>query len=133
MFWLKTVFLILVLAFPVWDLLWYALGVRRILPSDLKHMLHRKGPFIIDVSTPAEYRLGHVPSAINRTDLLGRAKPMPFTSTQPLVVVCATGHRSPLAVKRLKRMGYRNVFALAWGMLGWKLARGKVAKGPDHR
>ncbi len=133
MFWLKTVFIVLVLAFPVWDLLWYGLGVRRILPWDLKPKLHRKGPFIIDVSTPAEYRLGHIPSAINRPDLLGRAKPMPFTSAQPLVVVCSTGHRSPLAVKRLRRMGYHNVTALAWGMLGWKLARGQTSKGSEPK
>lgn len=133
MFWLKIILVLVILAFPVWDLLWYALGVRRVLPWDLRHMLHRKGPFIIDVSTPAEYRLAHIPSAINRSDLLGRAKPLPFTIHQPLVVVCATGHRSSLAAKRLKRQGYTNVAALAWGMLGWKLARGKTVKGPDLR
>ena len=133
MFWLKTILGLLILAFPVWDLLWYALGVRRVLPRDLKGMLHRKGPFIIDVSTPAEYRLAHIPSAINRPDLLARAKPLPFTAHQPLVLVCSTGHRSSLAAKRLQRQGYTNVSALAWGMLGWKLVRGRTVRGPDHR
>ena len=133
MLWLKTLIGLFIMAFPVWDLLWYALGVRRVLPWDLKHMLHRKGPFIIDVSTPVEYRLGHIPSAINRPDLLARAKPLPFTTHQPLVVVCSTGHRSSLAAKRLKRKGYTNVSSLAWGMLGWKLVRGKTAQGPEPR
>ncbi len=133
MFWLQTIFIVLVLAFPLWDLLWYALGLRRVLPGDLKDMLHRKGPFIIDVSTPAEYRLAHIPSAVNRPDLLARPKPLPFTAHQPLVVVCSTGHRSAFAAMRLRRMGYHHVAALAWGMLGWKLARGKIAKGRDPR
>lgn len=121
-----------ILAFPVWDIFWYALGVRRVLPWDLKGMFHRKGPFIIDVSSGPEYRFLHIPSAVNRPDLLARRKPLPFSAHQPLVIVCSTGHRSVLVVKRLQKMGYRNVAALTWGMLGWKLARGKTTKGPDH-
>jgi len=127
---LKVLVGIFVLAFPLWDLLWYALGVRRTMPLDLKEMLHSKGPFIIDVSSGPEYRMLHIPSAVNRPDLLGRPKPLPFSTHQPLVVVCSTGHRSPLVVKRLQNMGYQNVTALAWGMLGWKLAGGKTTKGP---
>ena len=133
MFWIKTALCLFILAYPLWDLVWYALGVRKTTPWDLRAKLHRKGPFIIDVSTGPEYRLLHIPSAVNRPDLLGRKRPLPFSVHQPLVVVCATGHRSPVAVKRLQRMGYRNVTALAWGMLGWKMARGETARGPEPR
>jgi rhodanese-related sulfurtransferase len=131
MFVLKILVGVFILVFPVCDLLWYALGVRRTLPWDLKKMLHRKGPFVIDVSSGPEYRMLHIPSAVNRPDLLSRRKPLPFSIHQPLVIVCTTGHRSPLAVKRLQKMGYRNVTALAWGMLGWKLAGGTTTKGPE--
>lgn len=129
MFWLKVIFLCLIVAFPLWDLLWYGLGVRRTLPWELKAKLHRKGPFLLDVRTPWEYRLMHIPHAVNRPDLLGKAKPLPFNPHHPLVVICMTGHRSPLVAKRLQNMGYTNVTSLAWGMLGWKLAGGRTVQG----
>ena len=47
-------------------------------------------------------------------------------SDKPIVVICMTGHRSPIVVHRLEKQGYRNVYNLVWGMWAWKLFGGKT-------
>jgi rhodanese-related sulfurtransferase len=40
---------------------------------------------------------------------------------EPVIVICMTGHRSPMVAYQLKKRGYRQVYNLTWGMLAWKL------------
>ncbi|WP_207264028.1 rhodanese-like domain-containing protein [Desulfovibrio sp. Huiquan2017] len=114
----------------LWDAAWWLLkGVRPLSPWGLRRALRRETPpTVLDVRTPAEYRLFHIPDAINL--------PYPFTDEdltatldnreQPVVVVCMTGHRSPPAVQQLQRNGFGDVKNLTWGMSAWKLAGGET-------
>jgi rhodanese-related sulfurtransferase len=43
-----------------------------------------------------------------------------------------TGHRSPIAAKRLKKAGYENVSNLVWGMIGYRLSGGPVNSASDN-
>jgi rhodanese-related sulfurtransferase len=43
-----------------------------------------------------------------------------------IVIICMTGHRSPIVAHRLKKRGYQNVYNLVWGMWAWKLFGGKT-------
>ena len=45
---------------------------------------------------------------------------------ETIVVICMTGHRSPVVANRLKRHGYKNVYNLTWGMWAWKVFGGKT-------
>ena len=45
----------------------------------------------------------------------------PVSPSQEVVVICMTGHRSPLVAYALKKKGYTRVCNLTWGMVGWKL------------
>ncbi len=68
----------------------------------------------------------------------------PVSPFQEVVVICMTGHRSPLVAYALKKRGYARVDNLAWGMVGWKVyewgshlrGRGRTAQNqaitPDH-
>lgn len=123
---IKTILVILIVMFPVWDLFWSALGIKQIYPWELKKNITRDSPFIIDVRSPFEYSLMHMKKSVNRPDLLLNSKSLPFSSEQPLIVVCLTGHRSAVVARKLKKMGYNNVYNLVWGMVGWKLFGGQT-------
>ena len=45
---------------------------------------------------------------------------------EPVVIICMTGHRSPIVAHQLKKHGYNRVYNLTWGMLAWKLFGGKT-------
>jgi rhodanese-related sulfurtransferase len=123
--WLLVLIGFLVAAFPLWNLIWALLGVRHVYPWQMERFnTPQYTPFVIDVRSPAEYRMVRMGNSVNRPDLLTGGKGLPFSADQPLVVACMTGHRSPFVALRLKRMGYRNVYNLAWGVLGWKLFGG---------
>ncbi|HCR13749.1 rhodanese-like domain-containing protein [Solidesulfovibrio sp.] len=127
---MKALLLFCLLFFVAWDLGWLAAGVVQTLPWRLRSM--RAGalkPQLLDVRTPAEYALFHIPNAINRPDAMA-ADPasLGLDPKRPVVVVCMTGHRSPFVAKRLATAGYA-ASNLTWGMLGWKLFGGESVSG----
>ena len=67
----------------------------------------RQGASIIDVRSAAEFSSGSVTGAINiaHTDI-GNAQIQIATLSVPIIVCCASGMRSSLALEELKRMGF---------------------------
>ena len=126
--------LIFILLFVVWDVAWWlGFGVQPCAPWVLKQMVNQgNAPIILDVRTQTEFRAFHIPGAINVSypaPLIEYAKKLPDPN-DAVVVVCMTGHRSPMAVRELQQGGYTNVTNLTWGMLAWKLLGGEVEAGP---
>jgi rhodanese-related sulfurtransferase len=119
------IFLIAIMVlFLVWDIVWWVLGVKPLFPWQLQKRLHSNTvpPVLLDVRTPSEYNWFHLPGAQNRPDLLlDDSAMLPVAPTQEVVVICMTGHRSPLVSHALKKRGFPRVYNLTWGMLGWKL------------
>lgn len=114
------------LFFGAWELAWMAAGVRPILPWRLRHMVVKGVELhLVDVRTPMEFALFHIPGAVNRPELLTGARPA--LGPAPVVVICMTGHRSPLVARQLAHGG-GDVRHLVWGMLGWLLAGGAVER-----
>lgn len=129
-----TIILIVVGVLVLWDVGWWlGFGVSPLSPYSLKLALREgKAPTVIDVRTPAEFELFHIPGAVNvpypaSLNELAMAAPDP---SAPVVVVCMTGHRSPPTVNQLQRGGYTDVRNLTWGMLAWKLFGGPTESGP---
>jgi rhodanese-related sulfurtransferase len=115
-----------------WDVGWYAAGISPMFPWQLKKQLAAspESLHVIDVRTAAEYRLFHIPGAVSRPSLLLRPDEInPVHPPKPVVVICMTGHRSPLVARRLRQQGVKQVYNLTWGMLGWKLVGGKTMTG----
>ncbi|MFP4630301.1 MAG: rhodanese-like domain-containing protein [Desulfohalobiaceae bacterium] len=129
--WPQVLLLLLLGLFPLWEMLWYLLGVRQLYPWQLKRLPRNKRPFVLDVRSQPEFQLLRLPRSVQRPDLLLSNKRLPMAKDQPLLVVCMTGHRSPLAAKRLQRLGYTRVYNLAWGVLGWKLLGGETVSGHE--
>ena len=79
----------------------------------------RQGGTIIDVRTPAEFSGGSADKAINipHTAIAESAKQLAKLQS-PLVVCCASGMRSGIALQELKRLGYVDaVNGKTWGQV----------------
>ena len=76
---------------------------------------------VVDVRQPAEWRRGHIHGSLNLplTQLANRLHRLP--NDKPVVAVCASGHRSALAVRTLQRAGYQ-AENLKGGMRAWTRA-----------
>lgn len=118
------VLLIVIGVFLLWDVAWWVLGVRPRFPWELKARLGAgaSDPMLLDLRTPREFNWFHLPGAVNVPELLAKPGKMPpVPPSRELVVICMTGHRSPLAAYALKKKGYTQVDHLIWGMAGWKV------------
>jgi phage shock protein E len=82
----------------------------------LKHAreYQQRGGLLIDVRSPADFKSGHLPRAVNlQLNELDTSVPqLAQHKNQILLVHCKTGLRSELAAQRLKRQGYVNAFNL---------------------
>ncbi len=66
----------------------------------------RRGPYIIDVRTPAEYKMGHVQQAVNISlDQIAANAEMIKKIGKPVITCCQGGGRSSRARRILRRKG----------------------------
>ncbi|MCB0872113.1 MAG: molybdopterin-synthase adenylyltransferase MoeB [Actinobacteria bacterium] len=83
---------------------------------------------IIDVREQSEWDEGYVPGSVHvprgflESRIAGVVGP-----DEPLVLVCAGGHRSLLAGQTLRNMGFSNVSSLVGGFTRWKQSGQDVA------
>jgi len=125
---MKTLIFLLLIIFG-WDLAWYFAGVNPLFPWQLKKMLQKgQNPGrLIDVRTQIEFNWFHIESAVNRPDILVNTDRYKDKNLdEPVVIICMTGHRSPIVAHQLKKRGYKRVYNLTGGMLAWKMFGGKT-------
>lgn len=92
----------------------FACRTSAVLPETEAREYLKAGAPVIDVRTVAEFEARHLPGAINIP--LNEVKdkvPLQFTNrSQVLLLHCRSGHRSGIAVRELRELGYTNVFNL---------------------
>jgi phage shock protein E len=73
-----------------------------------------RGGLLIDVRSPAEFKSGHLPRAINLplNELDTYVPQLTQDKDQILLLHCKSGLRSELAAQRLQRQGYAKAFNL---------------------
>lgn len=100
--------------------------------AQVQERLTAPDTLIIDVREPDEYRLGHLPSAINIPRGLLEFKlsgePTLQNLARPLIVYCKTSGRAALSVVAMQSMGYHNVVSLAGGFDAWSAAGLPIAQ-----
>lgn len=103
----------------------FGFGVPTITTDQLAERMKRGKPVVLDVREPYEYAEGHVPGARNvpLATLVGVAPSL--DSTAETLVICRSGHRSATAVRRLRKLGFTNVYSVKGGTLAW---RGKLKR-----
>ncbi|MCS6904131.1 MAG: rhodanese-like domain-containing protein [Bacteroidia bacterium] len=69
----------------------------------------KKGAYLVDVRTPAEFEMGHVPGSVNiPLDVITNY--LPVLREKPYILVfCRTGNRSGIAKSILESSGIQNV------------------------
>lgn len=93
-----------------------------ITPIELAAMLHRGAAVLVDVREPDEFAAGHIEGAINLP--LSRFAPdqLPAAPGKTLVLQCAGGKRSGMALDRCAQAGAAVDTHLAGGIGAWKAA-----------
>ena len=74
----------------------------------------QQGALVVDVRSPAEFKAGHLPAAVNiPLGELSDSLPQSLSDkNQVLLLHCLSGTRSGIARRRLLNLGYANVFNL---------------------
>jgi rhodanese-related sulfurtransferase len=104
---------------------WLPFGkVPEVRPADLAtELADVVRPILLDVRTSPEYATGHIEGAVNVlvTSLSGRLPYLGLQEGRPVVAICLSAHRSPPAVRVLRRAGI-DARQLAGGLIAWRIA-----------
>ena len=89
--------------------------------ATLAHELRQAAPpLLLDVRSPAEYRVSHLPGArFVDFDSVPSAQFADLDREQPVVVYCSVGLRSERLGERLHALGFRHVRNLYGGLFEW--------------
>ena len=98
--------------------------VREITARQLARL--KESPLFVDIREEDEYLCGHIPGARNlsRAVLEQAVSEILPDRTKPIILYCARGDSSALAVELMQKAGYENVFSLKGGLFGWLEAGG---------
>lgn len=83
--------------------------------------IREKKPVIIDVTTPAEFKSGHIEGAVNMnifSDFQGSVSGLDKSKTY--FVYCRSGNRSRMAVSIMEKLGFKDILHLEGGIIEWK-------------
>lgn len=92
--------------------------------SEAKERLDKGGHLFLDCREPKEFKMGHIPGAMNIPRGLLEFKidkKVPDRNAK-ILVYCKSGGRGCLSVCALCRMGYKNVANMAGGWMAWEKA-----------
>jgi rhodanese-related sulfurtransferase len=107
----------------------FGASVPTIQAKELQEKLKKgKRPIVLDVRQPEEFRSGHIAGAklMPLGDLDKRMHEVPKSSE--VVCICATGHRSVPAARKLIAAGY-TASSLENGMVAWLSSKLPIIKG----
>lgn len=96
--------------------------------EELKSLMAKSQPLLVDVREPSEYRSGHIPGATNipLQTLARNVNKIP--TDRPVVLYCSTGYRSAMGVMTLHLLNYDNVQGFPPSFVGWKASGEKISK-----
>ncbi|MEU0830284.1 rhodanese-like domain-containing protein [Streptomyces sp. NPDC005969] len=93
-----------------------------------------RGPRLLDVRTPGEFRSVHIPGAYNvpMATLREHRAELRTHLDEDVVLVCRSGTRAAQAEAALAEAGLPNLRVLDGGMIAWETAGGPVNYGSDR-
>ncbi|TLM97393.1 MAG: rhodanese-like domain-containing protein [Actinobacteria bacterium] len=91
----------------------------------------KSGAQVVDVRTPSEFQLGHIPGAVNVPVDQIQAQSASWDKNATYVIYCASGARSQIAVDLLKAAGFANLKHFNTGIQAWtgQLEKGEASTG----
>lgn len=105
------------------------MGLKTVDPATLRRRMQSEPIAIFDVNSPASWREAHIPGARHLDPETFPESALPIERDHALVFYCSNPfcRKAPLAARRARKMGYREVQVLAAGITGW-LAAGLPAE-----
>lgn len=97
--------------------------IQDVSPQELSELLKNGSrPVVLDVREPWEYAQRHIPGSvlIPLGQLASRLEEL--DPSRPVAAICASGSRSQSAAALLGQKGFRKVYNVVDGMLGWQMA-----------
>lgn len=93
-----------------------------ITPKQAADIINQQKVVVLDVRTPDEFADGHIANAINidfyESDFKKKVGLLDISKTY--VIYCRSGRRSASAEKILKNMGFKSLYNVQEGIIGWK-------------
>ncbi len=99
-------------------------------PLEAVMLINQEDAAVVDVREPHEWSKGHIVNAklIPLGELERRLSELEDWKSKPVIVVCQSGTRSPVACKKLVQAGFKQVYLLKNGMQAWEGASLPVTK-----
>ncbi|UZR97240.1 rhodanese-like domain-containing protein [Chondrinema litorale] len=98
--------------------------------SDELHDMLENDMQLVDVRTGREYQRGHIKGAklisINSADF--NEKVNELNKDKLVVVYCAVGGRSTAAMRKLKDMGFKEIYNFVGGVREWQMNKYELVK-----
>jgi rhodanese-related sulfurtransferase len=95
---------------------------RELTPRQLDSMLQQERALVVDVREVDEFASGHIPGAINMPLSAFRASQLPDPGDKLLVLNCAAGRRSAMALDKCSTARAEINTHLAGGFGAWRAA-----------
>ncbi|MBE6066501.1 MAG: rhodanese-like domain-containing protein [Clostridium lundense] len=98
-------------------------NVKNLSPEETyKFVNESKDVIILDVRTKEEFNSGHIPNAKSFPihEMPSRINELEEFKSRPILVYCASGGRSPMAIKHLLKNNFTNIYHLNKGISAWK-------------
>ncbi len=93
--------------------------------ATFKDLMSKNAGELIDVRTPREHQAGAIAGTTYNTDVTNqnfKAEISKLDKDKTYLVYCRSGARSGRAVKIMESMGFKHLYDLKGGYMGWKKA-----------
>ncbi|WP_447932488.1 rhodanese-like domain-containing protein [Sphingopyxis fribergensis] len=97
--------------------------------QELADLLARKGAILVDVREADEFAAGHVAGAHSMPLSRFRARALPTDGDKQLILMCAAGRRSAMALEKAAAVRSDIDTHLAGGLAAWRAAGLPVVAG----
>lgn len=99
-------------------------GGKRVTVPEAVRLINDRDPLILDVRTPADFKRGHLLSAMSTplAKLDEHLTRVGKDKSKPVLVYCALGNSSNTASERMTKQGYAEVYSLRGGINAWQSA-----------
>lgn len=106
-------------------------GVIQVNEEKFKNLINNHDGTFLDVRTKSEYSAEHIENAgqLNYYALDFKKKLLLLPKNQDIYLYCNTGYRSQKAGEILVKNGFKNVYNLEHGIMGWNLKELPVVEG----
>ncbi len=98
-------------------------GVIVISPEEAKTAMAAEEELtLVDIRTPKEFVQGNIDGAenINFFDRDFEEQMLQFDKEETIYIYCRSGNRSAKAAKKLKEMGFKEIYDIEGGFLNWE-------------